>query len=115
MGQSNDVSKAAANTPSSTAGKNNFNFGGQAQGASATPKTETPKKTLSDYEWRRAEEDAGRKAIENFRNKYDLSIEGRKKYTREEWQKILDTELGYSDVEDAFKKDFRRDMYNFYW
>lgn len=81
--------------------------------STSTPPVET--KQLSYYELTRKAEQEGRDRISRFRQKYDLSVEGRKKYTKEQWEEILSNELGDSDVEDAFKKDFRNGMNQFYW
>lgn len=71
--------------------------------------------SLSDLEWHQKVENDGRSRIEAFKQKYDLSIEGRKKYTKQQWEEILSTELGYSDLEEQYKKDFRRGMNDFYY
>lgn len=60
-------------------------------------------------------EDMGLARIEAFREKYDLSMEGRKRYNEEQWGQILDQELGYSDIEDKYRKDFRQGMMAHYW
>ncbi|MCQ2571421.1 MAG: hypothetical protein MJ165_00260 [Alphaproteobacteria bacterium] len=60
-------------------------------------------------------ESQGRERIEAFKEKYGLSVETRKKYNKKQWEEILDQELGYSDIEDKYRKDFRHDMAEFYW
>lgn len=60
-------------------------------------------------------EDMGRARIEAFKEKYDLSIAGRKLYNEKQWNQILDQELGFTDIEDTYKNDFIKGMLEYYW
>ena len=60
-------------------------------------------------------EDMGLARIEAFKEKYDLSAGGRKKYNEAQWEQILDQELGFTDIEDKFRGDFVKGMMDFYW
>ena len=93
----------------------NEKYAGQTPDQSAIPVSSTPTQKRSWAEIQAAAEDAGRARIEKFKEKYNLSMENRRKYTKEQWEQILDQELGYSDIEDVFRKDFRNGMSNFYW
>ena len=73
-----------------------------------TPQTTaTPQKSFLDIA--READEAGRARIDAFRAKYDMSTQGRLKYTEEQWKEIFDNEIGWSDLEDTFRDDFFRD------
>ena len=73
----------------------------------------TPKRSWAEIQ--AAAEEEGRIRIQKFKEKYNLSMENRRKYTKEQWEEILSEELGYSDIEDDFRRDFRKGMNDFYW
>ncbi len=60
-------------------------------------------------------EDRGLARVEAFKEKYDLSIPGRKRYNQAQWEQILDQELGGTDIEDTYRNDFIRGMMESYW
>ena len=73
-----------------------------------TPQTTaTTQKSFLDIA--READEAGRARIDAFRAKYDMSTQGRLKYTKEQWKEIFDNEIGWSDLEDTFRDDFFRD------
>lgn len=91
---------------------------GVISGQNKSVANQTKLSTAPTHSWaeiHQAEEEAGRLRIDEFHKKYDLSIEGRKKYTRDQWNKILDSELKYSDIEEEFRKDFKQGMNEFYY
>ena len=81
----------------------------RAQQASTPQQTTTPTQQKSLLDIAREADEAGRKRIESFRAKYDLSTNGRLRYTKQQWRDIFDREIGWSDVEDTFRDDFFRD------
>ncbi len=73
-----------------------------------TPQTTaTTQKSFLDIA--READEAGQARIDAFRAKYDMSTQGRLKYTKEQWKEIFDNEIGWSDLEDTFRDDFFRD------
>ncbi len=81
----------------------------RAQQVPATSQTPTTPQQKSWLDIAREADDMGRQRIDAFRAKYDLSTQGRLKYTKQQWQDIFDREIGWSDLEDTFRDDFFRD------